>query len=38
MDSKSNVGKSLILGTEAQETLADFEEDFDIPAFSITLL
>lgn len=28
----------MILRTEVKETLAGFEEDFDIPAFSITLL
>lgn len=38
MGSKSNIGKSMILGTEVQETLADFEEDLDVPALSITLL
>lgn len=38
MGSKSNIGKSLILGTEVQETLADFEEDLDVPALSIILL
>lgn len=35
MGSKSIIGKVVILRTEVKETLAGFEEDFNIPAFSI---
>ncbi len=35
MGGKSIIGKSMILGTKVKKALACFEEDFDIPAFSI---
>jgi len=35
MGSESIIGKSMKLGTKVKKALACFEEDFDIPAFSI---